>query len=253
MTWRRRKQRTIISSVCPCSSFERSRSGGTTGSASSSSASVKAGWRSMRSGVLRLGRETMSMTLKPPMLTGYRVLDITQFVAGPTCTRILAELGADVIKIELAPHGDRSRIQGIKPRDQKGSSQSTYFFQHNHSKRSLALQWKHPRSTEILKALIAKADVLVENFAPGVMARAGLGYDECTSSIPNWSCVRSRLPASRTSERPAGLRLHCRCLRRHHRPDRRGEWKPCAIHDRYWRCLNRGGSGDGGWLCSAAS
>src|SRR5439155_12509771 len=118
------------------------------------------------------------MTLKPPMLTVYRVLDITQFVAGPTCTRILAELGAEVIKIELAPHGDRTRIQGIKPRGHKGSSQSTYFFQHNHSKRSLALQWKHPRSTAILKALAAKVDVLVENFAPGVMARAGLGYDE---------------------------------------------------------------------------
>jgi CoA:oxalate CoA-transferase len=107
------------------------------------------------------------------MLTGYRVLDITQFVAGPTCTRILAELGADVIKIELAPYGDRSRIQGIKPREPRGSSQSTYFFQHNHSKRSVALQWKHPRTTEILKTLVAKADVLVENFAPGVMARAG--------------------------------------------------------------------------------
>ena len=87
----------------------------------------------------------MPVPPKPPMLTGYRVLDITQFVAGPTCTRILAELGADVIKVELAPHGDRTRVQGIKPRDAKGSSQSTYFFQHNHSKRSLALQWKHPR------------------------------------------------------------------------------------------------------------
>jgi CoA:oxalate CoA-transferase len=124
------------------------------------------------------------MTPKPPMLTGYRVLDITQFVAGPTCTRILAELGADVIKIELAPHGDRSRMQGLKPRDRKGSTQSTYFFQHNHSKRSLALRWKHPRSTEILKALIAAADVLVENFAPGVMARAGLGYDELNRLNP---------------------------------------------------------------------
>ncbi len=113
---------------------------------------------------------------KPPMLTGYRVLDITQFVAGPTCTRILAELGADVIKVELAPHGDRTRVQGIKPRAPKGSSQSTYFFQHNHSKRSLALQWKHPRSTELIKAMVAKTDVLVENFAPGVMARAGLDY-----------------------------------------------------------------------------
>src|SRR5262245_20814532 len=111
------------------------------------------------------------MPAKHPMLTGYRVLDITQFVAGPTCTRILAEAGADVIKLELAPYGDRSRFQGVKPREPKGSSQSTYFFQHNHSKRSIALQWKHPRSTEIIKALVGKVDVLVENFAPGVMAR----------------------------------------------------------------------------------
>lgn len=122
------------------------------------------------------------MSPKLPMLTGYRVLDITQFVAGPTCTRLLAESGADVIKVELAPHGDRSRIQGIKPRAKPGetaaSSQSTYFFQHNHSKRSLALAWKHPRTTEILKTLAAKADVLVENFSPGVMARAGLAYED---------------------------------------------------------------------------
>src|SRR5262245_32970624 len=126
------------------------------------------------------------------MLTGYRVLDITQFVAGPTCTRLLAEAGADVIKVELAPHGDRSRIQGIKPRGTPGdspnesgvSSQSTYFFQHNHSKRSLALQWKHPRSTEILKALTAKTDVLVENFSPGVMGRAGLAYEQLCEINP---------------------------------------------------------------------
>src|SRR5262245_23674786 len=128
------------------------------------------------------------MAPKQPMLTGYRVLDITQFVAGPTCTRLLAEAGADVIKVELAPHGDRSRIQGIKPRAQAGtraaSSQSTYYYQHNHSKRSLAIQWKHRRSTEILKALAAKADVLVENFSPGVMARAGLGYTDLCALNP---------------------------------------------------------------------
>jgi CoA:oxalate CoA-transferase len=118
------------------------------------------------------------------MLTGTRVLDITQFVAGPTCTRILAEMGADVIKVELAPGGDRTRIQGIKPRDVKGSSQSTYYFQHNHSKRSLALQWKHPRTLAILKTLIAKCDVLVENFAPGVMARAGLSYEDVKAVNP---------------------------------------------------------------------
>jgi CoA:oxalate CoA-transferase len=126
------------------------------------------------------------MNSKPPMLTGYRVLDITQFVAGPTCTRILAELGAEVIKVELAPHGDRGRASGDKPRDVRftSSSQSTYFFQHNHSKKSLAIDIKHPRGRELIRALAAKVDVLVENFAPGVMARAGLGYDELKSIHP---------------------------------------------------------------------
>jgi len=121
---------------------------------------------------------------KPAMLTGYRVLDITQFVAGPTCTRILAEMGADVIKVELAPFGDRSRLQGLRPRQGARASQSTYYFQHNHSKRSLALQLKHPRARQLIKDMVASIDVVVENFAPGVMARAGLGYEELRTINP---------------------------------------------------------------------
>ena len=111
-----------------------------------------------------------------PMLCGYRVLDITQFVAGPTCTRVLAEMGAEVIKLELGPHGDRGRSSGLKSRDPryKDSSQSTYFFQHNHSKKSLALDLKSERAREIVRRLAARADAVVENFSPGVMARAGL-------------------------------------------------------------------------------
>ena len=126
------------------------------------------------------------MSLPPKMLSGYRVLDITQFVAGPTCTRLLAEAGADVIKIELAPFGDRSRFQGLKPRaaEYKDTSQSTYFFQQNHSKKSLALDFKHPKSREILRKLAANCDVLVENFTPGVMQRAGLGYEELKKINP---------------------------------------------------------------------
>jgi CoA:oxalate CoA-transferase len=120
------------------------------------------------------------------MLTGYRVLDITQFVAGPTCTRILAELGAEVIKVELAPYGDRGRAAGDKPRDPKFKtcSQSTYFFQHNHSKKSLAVDIKQARGRELIRAMVPRVDVLVENFAPGVMVRAGLGYEDLKALHP---------------------------------------------------------------------
>ncbi|MGC1696275.1 MAG: CoA transferase [Pseudolabrys sp.] len=119
------------------------------------------------------------MSEKLPMLKGYRVLDITQFVAGPTATRILAEMGAEVIKLELAPTGDRGRFAGDKPRDPalKKTSQSTYYFQHNHSKKSFAVDIKQPRGLALIQALIPKVDVVVENFAPGVMSRAGLGYE----------------------------------------------------------------------------
>src|SRR6185295_3867125 len=107
------------------------------------------------------------------------VVDLGQFVAGPTCARILAEMGAEVIKLELAPFGDRGRFSGDKPRDPalKKSSQSTYYFQHNHSKKSVAVDIKQERGRALIHALVAKSDVLIENFAPGVMARSGLGYD----------------------------------------------------------------------------
>jgi CoA:oxalate CoA-transferase len=126
------------------------------------------------------------VTMQSGMLTGYRVLDITQFVAGPVCTSILADLGAEVIKVELAPSGDRSRAQGFKPRapEFRNSSRSTYYFQHNHSKKSLAVDFKHPKSRRLLRSMAAECDVLVENFAPGVMARAGLDYAELSKLNP---------------------------------------------------------------------
>ncbi|MDE2005099.1 MAG: CoA transferase [Rhodospirillales bacterium] len=120
------------------------------------------------------------------MLAGFRVLDLTQFVAGPTCTRLLAEFGAEVIKIELAPGGDRGRNSGDKPRDpaHRASSTSTYFFQHNHSKKSLAIDIKSARGRDLVLALAARSDVAVENFAPGVMDRAGLGYAALSAVNP---------------------------------------------------------------------
>lgn len=122
----------------------------------------------------------------PRMLSGIKVVDITQFVAGPTASRILGELGADVVKVELAPFGDRSRVQGIKPIShvENAAPHSTYYFQHNHSKRGIALDFKNEKAREILKRMIGKADVLVENFSPGVMARAGLAFDELRKINP---------------------------------------------------------------------
>jgi len=106
------------------------------------------------------------------MLEGYRVLDFTHFVAGPTCTRIMGEMGADVIKVERSAHGDHVRQLGLV-RD----GMSTYYFQHNHSKRSLALDLRSPRARELVLAMIPKIDVVVENFAPGVIAELGFGYE----------------------------------------------------------------------------
>ncbi|BDB28409.1 CoA transferase [Cupriavidus sp. P-10] len=117
--------------------------------------------------------------IKTPMLTGFRVLDITQIVAGPTCTRILAEMGAEVVKLELAPFGDRTRVGGLRSQkpEHKRCSQSTYFVQHNHSKKSLALNLKSEKARELVLRMITQFDVLVENFSPGVMDRFGLGYE----------------------------------------------------------------------------
>jgi len=112
------------------------------------------------------------MDQQASMLKGYRVLDFTHFVAGPTCTRIMAELGADVIKVERSAGGDHVRQIGLVR-----EGMSTYYFQHNHSKRCLALDLRTARARELILAMIPKIDVVVENYAPGVIAKMGFGYE----------------------------------------------------------------------------
>ena len=106
------------------------------------------------------------------VLDGVKVLDFTQMLAGPTCTRTMALMGAEIIKIEMAPDGDRSRKIPVLR-----NGRSAYFIQHNRGKKSLCLDVSHPHATEILHALVSKVDVLVENFSPGVIARRGLDWD----------------------------------------------------------------------------
>ena len=113
------------------------------------------------------------------VLDGYKVLDFTQFVAGPTVTRLMAAMGAEVIKVELAPDGDRSRLIPYVRDNRSG-----YYVQHNLGKMSLCLDARHPEGTAILRELVKKVDVLVENFAPGAIARLGFGYHEVSKLNP---------------------------------------------------------------------
>ena len=105
-------------------------------------------------------------------LQGVTVLDFSQFIAGPVATRIMAELGAEVIKVEVAPGGDLARVL---PNIRDG--RSAYFVQHNVGKKSLCLDVRKPEAVELLKALAGKVDVLVENFSPGAIGRIGLGWN----------------------------------------------------------------------------
>ena len=114
------------------------------------------------------------------MLAGIRVLDFTQYLAGPTITRFMAELGADVIKVEQAPGGDPSRLLPIQ-RD----GRSVYFIQQNRGKRSLCVDLSKAESIELLRALVAKVDVVVENYGPGVLDKRRLGYADLRELNPS--------------------------------------------------------------------
>ena len=111
-------------------------------------------------------------------LENIQVLDLTTTIAGPYCSRLLADIGAAVIKIE-SPEGEISRD---RPPLRQGAS--TSYGQLNAGKRSIALDLKSPGGKDILRRLVAGADVLVENFRPGVMARFGLGYEALRAINP---------------------------------------------------------------------
>lgn len=113
------------------------------------------------------------------LLTGIKVLDLTTALAGPFCTRLLHDLGADVIKIEAPPLGDLSRHL---PYLKKGYS--GYFMQQNCGKMSLCLNLKSEKGKEIFEKLITLSDVCVENFTPGVMQKLGLDYDRLRKINP---------------------------------------------------------------------
>src|SRR5919205_4597831 len=113
-------------------------------------------------------------------LDGIRILDMTHVQSGPTCTQILAWFGADVIKVERPGEGDPTRGQ---LRDIPGVD-SLYFTMLNSNKRSITLDTKNPQGKQVLESLIKVCDVLVENFAPGVLDRMGLTWERIQSLNP---------------------------------------------------------------------
>lgn len=112
-------------------------------------------------------------------LQGLKVLDLGQMIAGPFCAAIMADMGADVIKVE-SPSGDLSRNSLPKV-----NGESTYYANFNRSKRGITLNLKSEQGKEALRKLITTADVLIENFRPGVMERLGFSYEECTKLNPS--------------------------------------------------------------------
>ena len=111
----------------------------------------------------------MSDSKQTGLLSGIRVLDLSRVMSGPFCTSMLADLGAEVIKIEMPSFGDEARHFGPFQ-----DGESTYFMLLNRNKKSVTVNMKTAEGRALLESLIPKCDVLVENFRPGVMARLGL-------------------------------------------------------------------------------
>src|SRR3546814_2584844 len=105
-------------------------------------------------------------------LTDNRILDLTRVISGPFCTALLADMGAEVIKIESPGSGDPVRRQGVI-RD----GMSWYFANYNRNKKSVAIDLYSEAGKKILEKMVARSDVVVENFRPGVMERMGFGID----------------------------------------------------------------------------
>lgn len=137
-------------------------------------------------------------------LNGIRVLDLTNVLAGPFCSHQLAHLGADVIKIERPGSGDLARALGADP-DLNATGMGVSFLAQNSGKRSLTLDLTHDKGKETLIRLVRGADVLVENFRPGVMARLGLSYENLKAHNPRliYAAISGFGQTGPLSDRPA--------------------------------------------------
>ncbi len=131
---------------------------------------------------------TRSKAPRPGALDGIVVLDLTRILAGPTCTQLLGDLGADILKVENpATGGDDTRTWGppvVAGADGQPTDLSAYFLCANRNKRSVAIDIASPEGQAQIRALAARADVVVENFKPGGLAKYGLGHDDMLTRHP---------------------------------------------------------------------
>jgi crotonobetainyl-CoA:carnitine CoA-transferase CaiB-like acyl-CoA transferase len=131
---------------------------------------------------------TSEVTTPPPgPLQGVRVLDLTRILAGPTCTQLLGDLGADVIKIERPGAGDDTRGWGppfVKDDAGNPTKESAYYLSSNRNKRSVAIDISSPDGAALIRKLAAKCDILTENFKVGGLAKYGLSYNDLKDEFP---------------------------------------------------------------------
>ena len=128
------------------------------------------------------------MTTNTGPLKGLRILDMSRILAGPTCTQILGDLGADVIKIERPEAGDDTRKWGppyVKDSDGNDTSESAYYLCANRNKRSLTVDITKPEGQQIVRKLAAKCDVLIENYKVGGLKKYGLDYSAIKEEFPD--------------------------------------------------------------------
>ena len=128
------------------------------------------------------------MTTNTGPLKGLRILDMSRILAGPTCTQILGDLGADVIKIERPGAGDDTRKWGppyVKDSDGNDTSESAYYLCANRNKRSLTVDITKPEGQQIVRKLAAKCDVLIENYKVGGLKNYGLDYSAMKEEFPD--------------------------------------------------------------------
>ena len=136
----------------------------------------------------------------PPALDGLTVLDVSRVLAGPYCSMLLADLGATVVKIERPPCGDDTRAWGPPYLGERDLGLSAYFLAVNRGKRSVCLDLSSPAGRDLLLDMVRRADVLVENFAPGVADRLGLGAEAI--AVANPSIIHCSITAFGEQEGP---------------------------------------------------